>query len=172
MGANNLTKTGGRVVLVAGLDDAKVDKLNGRPLAANQEEIRQLEVAMHDLARVHRRHGGSRSADHLYGVAHAQRSVALASAEVFPIKPLHGEEVSAVFPYAVGDVLNDARVAQVGKDSDFAREPSLVARRCNCTQKLQRDAIACVIVKPRVDVPHAPTPDALIEPKALGWVGR
>ena len=137
----------GRVLVGhGGLDHAEVDELDRGALAADEEDVRELEVAVDDAARVDRGHRRGRSPHDLDRVAHAERRAPLALAEVLAVEPLHREEEAPVVPGAVRDVLDDVRVAQIGEDRDLAREAGALVRRRRGAQELDRDSLSRLAV--------------------------
>ncbi len=165
--ADDLPALGGEVVGLGRLDHAEVDELDRRAAPVDEEDVGELEVAVDDAARVHRRHGRRRAAHHLDRVPHAERRPPLALAEVFPLEPLHGEEEPPVVPGAVPDVLHDVGVTQVGEDGDLAGEAGALLGRGRLAQQLDRDLLPRLPVDPPEDVPHPPAAHAGLDRKSI-----
>ena len=106
--------------------DAEVDERGAIEVAVAEEQVARLDVAMDDPLRVRdgERLGDAR--DHLHALAHREAGAREALAERLADDPLHREVRHAVVGLAVGDVLDDARVAQLLEDARLAVEALLV----------------------------------------------
>ena len=170
--ADDLPALGGVLVGLRRLHDAEVDELDGGAAPVDEEDVGELEVAVDDAARVHRRHRRRGAAHHLDRVAHAERRAPLALAEVLPFEPLHGEEEPPVVPGAVPDVLDDVGVPQVREDAQ-SRARSGCARAAIAVARSSLMAICCPVSRstPRKMSPIPPLPTrASIVKRSVGWL--
>jgi hypothetical protein len=105
--------------------------------------------------------------DHLHALAHGQADAREALAERLTDDPLHGEERHAVLGLAVGDVLDDAGVAQLLEDARFAIEALLVLAGVTPVEDLDRDDAAATQIGGAEDGRHAARADAALDLEAL-----
>ncbi len=103
--------------------DAEIEHLDAADVAADQEEVGRLEIAMHDPLRVHRGEDLGDAGEELHALVDGELAPGEEAAEVLALEPFHHEIGQACGRLAVSDVMHDAGVAQTGEDLDLLREP-------------------------------------------------
>ena len=103
---------------VGGPGDAEVEQAHPLHVSVlGQEDVRGLDVPVHDAARVRRAERLADSSAQAHRLADEEAPVAQALAQVFARQPLHGQPALALGVGAMRDVADDARVVQVGEQS-------------------------------------------------------
>ncbi len=128
-------------IAVGDARDAEVEQLHAIELVVRQEQVRRLDVAMHDAAFVR---GAERFGDPPHqrdALAAGQPLVPHAVIERLAVEPLHREPQLARVRAAVGDVAHDAGMAQRREHADLAREAFGVIDRGRA-QHLDRDGFS------------------------------
>jgi hypothetical protein len=156
---------------------AEVEELHA---VHGQENVRGLEVAVHDPARVQRLQGREDAEADGQGLGDAQRPALEALGERLPLQQLHGDEH---LPAVLADLVDlaDVRVVDRGRGPGLAPEPGprrLVARE---RHRLHGDRAPEHLVVREVDDPHPALAelagdgvvrDAAGVPLASGGLGR
>src|SRR5690606_39096056 len=88
--------------------DAEIEHLDLLDLAAGQEQVAGLEIAVDDAAGVSGAEGLGEPRRELDGLARGERRAREAALEALAVEPLHGEEQLARGHLAVGEVTDDA----------------------------------------------------------------
>jgi hypothetical protein len=114
-----------------------------------QEEVRRLDIAVHDAARVQGREPKRGLTRDLERLATVERLAALPPGEIFPLEPVDRDIGSPLRACAVRDVAHDVGVVDLGEQPHLAREAiervAVVARR----EHLDRDGSpGRVVVRP------------------------
>ena len=141
--------------------DAEVEQLELLELAARQEQVRRLDVAVHDPALVEHGEtlaGAPRDRERL---VERQTGAREALTEVLAFEPLHRDVGTASLGDAVRDVLHDPRVAHLGEDLRLAAEALGVARRR--MQDLDGDRAAGESIASAKDLAHSARADQLLD---------
>jgi hypothetical protein len=119
---------------------AEIQHLHLRQLAADQHDVRRLDVAMDHAARVRCADRLRHPPRELQALGRRQREPHHALAERLAVDPLHREPHARVVG-AVGDVAHDPRVPQPRQHADLAREPLARLPRL-APEHLHRDPLA------------------------------
>jgi hypothetical protein len=153
-------------------DHAEVDELDRGTLATNQEDVRQLHVAVDDAARMDGGQRLGRAPDHLHRILHAERLTPLALGQILAVEPLHGQEKPPVGPLPVRHVAHDVGMAEIAHHVDLAAEahPLPVARRV--PQELERHHLARGGVRALVDISRRTASHAGLDEKSLARLAR
>ena len=142
--------------------DAEVEELDLLHAAADEEEVRRLEIAVDDAARVHHAERLRHPAGERDGLVHVEAPVREAPGQVLPFEPLHGEELLARLDDAVVDVADEAGVAQLRDGLGLALEARVRGPRA-IEADLHRHHLAREAVVGAEDLAHAPYPRELLE---------
>ena len=105
-----------------GASDAEVEQFYAADVAFGEEEVRGFDVAVHDAARVCGAEGFGDADAEGEGLGDGEGAALEALGEVFAVEPFHGEEELARGGGAVGDVLDDAGVMELGEHVALAGE--------------------------------------------------
>jgi hypothetical protein len=151
---------------------AEVDELHGGAATLDQEHVRELQVPVHDAARVDGGHRLGRAPDHLDGVAGAEGRAPLPLRQVLAVEPLHREEQAPVRVFAVGHVVDDVGMAQIGNDAYLAPEPCALTLAGGAPQDLERHREPALGVDGAKDVAARPAADACFDHESLGLLAR
>jgi hypothetical protein len=103
--------------------DPEVEHLDLVDATAGQEQVRGVEIAVDDPARVHRAERAGDPGRQRDRVGHRERAALEAGLEDLAVEPLHHEVRLAGPRHPVADVANDAGVLELGEHLDLAREP-------------------------------------------------
>ena len=102
----------------------------------------------------------------------AERRAPLALGEILAVEPLHGEEQAAVGELAVGDVVDDVGMAQIGDDADLALEARLLTRGGGAAQDLERHRQTALVVDALEDVSTGPAAHTRFDGEPFGLLTR
>ncbi len=142
--------------------DPEVEHFDLFEPCARQEDVARLDVSVNDAERVRgaERFGDSpRQLDRL-GRGHAEPQP---MRQALAVEPFHREPQLAVRD-AVGDVANDAGMAELSEHADLARESIEVNDRIG-PQDLDRDRLADGLVDGAIDRAHPAGPGHAFEPE-------
>jgi len=125
-------------------------------------------VAMNDAAPVGDLQGFGDLMDKSKTVPYGQRPAQQALSQVLPIKPLHDQVAPALGSLAVGNIGDNAAVAELCEQLRFADETRALARLIRGpVQELEGDELAAVTVARAVDGAHAPTASRTVDLEAV-----
>jgi hypothetical protein len=133
----------------------EVEHLHPSQIAAREEEVGRLDVAVHDAAAVglgERVGHLPRQAEH---VVERQGPPLQALVQILALEPLHGEERAALGGEAVAEVAHDAGVVELGEDPRLALEPARVIER-ELPEQLDGRWAPALAVEAAIDGAHGP----------------
>lgn len=149
--------------------DAKVQELGTADIAADQKEVGGLEIAMNDAALVRPGEGGEDLRQEGQAVGQRQRAAQEPQPKVFPVQPLHGEEMLALGCLTMSNMSDDARVVQLRQDLGFASEALPLIGPCGAgVPELEGDELAAMKVAGAIDGAHAAAACGAIDDEAVG----
>jgi hypothetical protein len=102
--------------------NAEVEQLDATDVPAHEKEVGRLEVSVDDPELVGDLERRRDVAHEPQRVADRQGPAEQSVGEVLTLEPLHGEEDIAVGRHAVGDILDDPRMTQLGEDLRLGEE--------------------------------------------------
>ncbi len=139
----------------------KSSSLQAVDAAVDQEQVRRLEIAVHDARAMGVAERGRDAARELDAVRDTEAVALEPSREVLALEPLHREPGSAVRRDPVGDVSHDRRMRETRERLRFAGEA--VDRPSHARDGLESDGLAGVVVLRAVDLRHPAGPRELDE---------
>jgi hypothetical protein len=135
------------------LGDAEIEQLHPGDVARREEEVRGLEIAVDDAARVHRREGGRDAGADAHGLGDAHRPAHETRREVLTLQPLHRDVALPGVDAPVRHHAHDGRVLEPGQDVDLAFE-ARTRRRVGRARELDRDGLVGREIARAVDRAH------------------
>ena len=139
--------------LPAGARDAEVDDLGLREVAVDEEDVRRLDVAVHDADRVREAEALGDAADERDGLRRGELAALQAGGEILALEPLH-REVGPAVVVAVRDVADDRVVPQRREEPRLTQEARGVALAGVRAEELDRDEAARRAVARAVHLAH------------------
>ena len=136
-------------------------------LAADEDHVRRLDVAMHDAdaVRVRERVGDVRG--DLHGLAERERRALLALRDVLAVEPLHRDVGMPLVELPERDDAHDAGMTEPGEHAAFATEARLLAGvDAGDRDDLQRDGRLRDLVGRAIDDADAAAPDLALDHEA------
>jgi hypothetical protein len=147
-----------RLVAVMEPRDAEIEDRDLRRIAAAEEQVRGLDVAVDDPARVRGREPLGDAEPQGDALGGAERAAPEAVAEVFSFDPLHREERLVVGRVPVVDVPDDGGVIERGERRRLCGEAAVVLRILGHGggQDLERDLALSRSIFGDIDLTHPP----------------
>jgi len=165
---HDTTGAGDRVRELPPSRKAEIEDRDALDLAAAEEQVARLEIAVDDAALVGDGERRSGVAQQGQTVGQAQRAAREALRQVFAGEPLHGEVGLAIAGHAMREVLDDPWMAELAKQLGLAREPLGGLGIVGGLEELDRDRPVGAGVDRAVDGAHPARARSLLEDEALG----
>ena len=127
-----------------------------------EQDVTWLDVAMNDAAEMGMAKGAGESMSQPNGRGDRQALVLEPGVERLPLHPVHREVGPAVVRGAVGDVRDDRRMVQPGKNVRLTNEPN-DGLRIRGVEELDRDSSSGLNLGRLIDRPHPAARDLAVK---------